>query len=1632
MKPKSIEMIPDDADIEYFPISPHLTRIRVHKNKRIMPDPDLMKEIICYPVTSIETFAPPPIFVNYKRTAPAARYIPPAPPQRKSSQYNSTLRYFNKLSVSPTRISRNSPGIEVDSNVKYLKDRITHKLDVSRPRSLSPKPSTRINTGTFRVKSLSPKRAASPIVKPLQPRVGTTTSAQVHQSSTLTRSTPSSSTTRLSSSVKVRTGSQSNLHSTTSLSPISKRLSSEKTSNIDSRLTSQPRPSTSRYNSPPVGTSSTRVSSSSPLHRVSRNESPSPGYRTKEGQRISGPTLNNSLRSRRDQQEVLSSRLTKSPDLKSPNEVKKVLSEKQAKEKILRSSKSIPPGTVVKSSTTYYTSTKNPKKPKEDKALRVTVAISAKGREILRASSVTGTALDDRDDVKSNSTSASTVNTKSTKLASETENKKSMSSSKETLLSEPSKSTTSSKLSITKKTTNGYLKSPRKKSPARTSLTSKPMAIIKTLSGKKVVTDVKKEAKESKKTKKVKSDSDMPSTSQKNSKKSKKLSQSKSETDDTDNNYEEIVKSQTPKQELIETKNPGPLVSDTFFQHLLLRNFSPTPSMSSSVCRSSSVLEKAQKFLDLSEKPMSYKSEPSLGLLNVYLANKRPVSESKFCSLDRDRKEKDYRSPSPYLRYRRSEFLDKIDRFDRPNDVWSQSSSFSRVQSPIASNIKGRSSSEPPLSPVSTTEEPEEDLKKVPRLCRENGTLSPASRKIKTNKSSSKLSDEVSGSWKKGLRARSAGDAEPHECAIDSVQPSHRSELNISDHYRDYHTYVLELMHSHKKSQRFKELHTFYSSLERMGELEKTASKTDLRPRLKNEEIIDFDRWKQLRTKEKAEEELKILYNKLRDDQKEKDLLFVTKDTDKWQRNKDRGLRNKERSVEDLKQKFIEIAKEESMQEDIKKRELDLKKDVYKPLWRGSSVVDLASSLKTTTASIRGRPISEVDKAAASLPRPTGSKCTKYIGTRLWSSLSRDQVSALKQQLSEIYSTVSSLKRERINRMINKQKDCEIEVTKDKPMPPGSESLHVRSSSFMTKDDTFTPVIKKKEAKRKELMKSDSIGAMPCWKASSSSSASSPTNLLSESEKRKISMTLSKEVLEKVSRKNSFKKRKKTSSALVIPRETLGAVAAVKSTKRKSIPSKTEPQSPRTCYSLDISEFENDIPDKNYLLVLGEKESDRKLMNDWSKNKLTDGTVSTTIVTETEGTSSSDASTVIHLGSREDVNKKPKDPKKGSDKKKKTKRKEVTTKTKSIITFPEETAERRSETITIQETSSTTPKSSRSKSTSNEATSPSPTNTLQHSQSFTDLHELFGEKKTYQSKDTKQTSEQIHARHVNHSRPSSQGYVSGDSIFRSRSISPDPMRHYRTYLNVVKSGDVRKLRNLYESYEYLNEFCNNFEICSKRFQSDPEIIRNIIASESQHIRGQEYGDVQTLRRKFERRTRPKYRSLSPVLRHPFRAEQRYMPHINIISKLATLQRISSPERPRPPDPFRSGVVDTIKQVFERQDDNVSIMGQMYTSSPDIRELKHIAPYLECEWVAHKHPELHSPRPKSVSPVRRHKSSILKTEYDSSIHQPTYRYVPKPEVVPYHGQYRTGWKPSVRFKGAYLSFINHSSSHKQIN
>ncbi|XP_025415922.1 uncharacterized protein LOC112687435 isoform X4 [Sipha flava] len=749
------------------------------------------------------------------------------------------------------------------------------------------------------------------------------------------------------------------------------------------------------------------------------------------------------------------------------------------------------------------------------------------------------------------------------------------------------------------------------------------------------------------------------------------------------------------------------------------------------------------------EKPRVIKRRESK--IDVYLTSKKPVSQSKFKSLDK---------------YQCSGLTDWDQFGDESTDY-----------------LKGRSASEPP-------------------------SRSPSSRRIKSFQAPVKLIESVTG-VRRCQRSKSA------------EEPIERVKNAAVDY--EYQTYVRELRHSSKKSERFKELHNFYCSLERLGELEKTAEKASNKVRSRGD-LIDYDKWKTIRVKERAENEIKSLHAKLEDVQKSKDVLYKTKDLEdiRWKKNLDRGLRNKESSVIDLKRKFHAIGIDNYRKPEV---------NVYRPLWRGTSVQDVATSLEHITSSKRGRPVSEDrERNCTSIPRRSSSKSPSNIGCRIWSSLSMEQLNRLKTQLNEVYSTITDIKGERIPRSLQTNKmrnDYEIEVNDRVKKSELNTSLYVRSSSM-------GPV--RKKDKEEGLRKADSIGSV----------------CLSENEKKKISKNISIEVLEK--------KNKKHSRNLVIPKETLGAVASVKCKKNTS-----ESVSPRTCYSIDVSEEESFAKcyDKNYLLVLADNEDKKKMVSDWANG---------TNVSE----SSSSASTVIHLGTKK-------------------------------------------------------------------------TN-LHTSKSFSSMKCILGERECMR-----------------------------------RVISPSPDRSYE-YLSRIKNGAVRKLCRKFESFDDLRFLHSPIELNTiKRYKSDPELHTN-------KIKYHEYGDVQNLKTKYER-------CKSPVPKCPLRPDNRLMPRINVISKLASLQ-----------DKLTKGEVERIRTMFENKN-RAFILGQFYTSTPDLREARKMIPFLECNWMAHRYPEpepMTKPksRPKSASPVRysrkHHHPSILKHSkhdgflnqpYNPEAHKPKYRWTP---------------------------------------
>lgn len=1266
----------------------------------------------------------------------------------------------------------------------------------------------------------------------------------------------------------------------------------------------------------------------------------------------------------------------------------------------------------------------------------------------------------------------------------------------------------------------------------------------------------------------------------------------------------------------IPQQNVGPLNTESFFQHLLLRDMPfPTQSAAHSLCRSSSVLERAREFHEQvtgrTHHRAPFKTESTLGLLNIYLAHKRPVTDSKFRSLDRELSLSS-RSPSPSYRSMTFPQHSRVSCLKRGNSrheanegtFYSFSPSQSRTPECDRRDVKVRSSSEPPLlssssGVVSRSLSPCVDIRQEKKTNTESSapyqsqpsspsaTISAACRRIRGVRSQVvKTVESIAGLRRKGVRARSAGDVEDAKqvsrSGLKTSPPLHAhstSSLNIShitDH-SEYQSYVMELVHSTRKSERFRELHKFYSSLERLEQLERAASTGDLRPRLKDETVIDYDRWKQLRTKEKAEKEMKVLYTKLKEDQKEKNLLFETKDTEslRWRGERDRGLRCREKSVEDLKQHFDKLTAEETDLEVARRKDLDAKKDIYKPLWRGSSVMNLANCLTSVTNSRRGRPVtgdSRGHTTSRSLSRHSSGKCGKGIGSRLWSSLSMDQVNALKTQLSEIYCSLSNIKRDKMVR----REDYEISVppataTVPRPQEDEKEILHVRCNSLLTHDQLYSPLVRRREARRAESMKADSISSLTYWKKNGSKpKPESPKSYvchakpLSESEKKRLSMTLSQEVLDRVS-----KKQKMSSVPVVRARETRGAIAAAaakgrgKTPSPSSSPALSETVSPRTCYSLEMSEEDSSerhaSPSRknDFLLVLTPSDGPHsrhreveKVVEEWANAKpstsravtsATEGKtengvaarlVTTTSASETESASSDTSTkTVIHrTGSGEDVLQKVEyfERKQTSAASDSTGGKTATSarvcRSASDIITP-----RHPSLTHINRAKSAPGAFHLSKNTLAPSMPPSPAK-LRPSQSYADLKELFGEQSRLRYATiplvTRKREEpasslksvrcewrknpeggNVQRRHQDSVSPS-RAYYSGSStdslLFqRSRSVSPDPMKYWRAYLQMVKQGDVRRLCDMFESLEDLYYESTGAgtklkgQSVLKRHSSDPELARDLLAKGGTEtnkvvLRRQEIGDVRWLRRRFEtscrgRSRHRKARALSPVLRIPFRAEDRFMPHINVISKTASLQRRSATTSPQrqaivsEDEGFRHSHNGEVRKIREKFESQLSLMGQMFTSTPDVRELRDIAPYLECHWVAHKFPDTQPntgclsspelrtspplsvsssresrPRPASSSPTRsrRQPLSILKPQqppqqrqvpaatvatsgvlprrdvfanqaFDPSIHRPLYRYQPINNASSTGHRY-TGsnlWcrqsspRPTVTFKGA---------------
>ncbi|XP_064071405.1 uncharacterized protein LOC113401289 isoform X4 [Vanessa tameamea] len=798
---------------------------------------------------------------------------------------------------------------------------------------------------------------------------------------------------------------------------------------------------------------------------------------------------------------------------------------------------------------------------------------------------------------------------------------------------------------------------------------------------------------------------------------------------------------------------------------------------------------------------------------------------------------------------------------------------------------------------------------------------SPSSRRIHNARTHTKLETE-----KKEYRRRSADNEERNVNKNKKILRT-KSDSNISANDPDYDEYIQDIQNIKGRSERFRELNRYYAYLERVGELEKaTSSRNLLYYRKKDEEIIDFDRWKKIRIIERAEEELNNLYSKLKRAQNEDDILFYPRDVNdyRWNFNRERGLRVKEKSVEDLKEELQQKKCTEGIEIDHSQC-----KDAYKPLWRGTSVAETAFNINNKNKDITKSYKVQPNKINLQFDSMTDLRKKIGLGNRLWSSLSMDQVNALKNQLNAIYGKEFNSK---------SNKDDEKYTIEVKEKSTKNPSLHVRCSSLITP---------KTSALKTTINKSESIAAITYpinFEKELKNNVNKMQMTLSENEKKRISQSLSKEVLDRISKFDTFSLK-----------------------EDNNFKHQTE-------YTKTFEDTNVINKPKNIVVTDKINQADEPIKKLSQKNEISN----TSSASETETGSDMSSKTVIYKGPKIEVQKKVEYFESVKDDKQ-----------PQVIYHARDSSDEKNiskEYNKVEENRETKFEN----------------NQIFQSQSCADIKELFGEseknkflslplKADLNSRSTSPQSEL----YVSDRRTPDTRFSSDETIWRSRSPSPDPERYWRAYLKLAREGEVRRLARQFDSPSAAGAVL-------RRFRSDPEIIRNDIKNwPSERASRQE-----------------KCRVLLPVARMPLRPNNRFMPHIDIISKLAALRRRNSTRSHSAEEALecRPGEVERIRRRFEA----MSLLGQIYTSTPDVSELQNIASYLAGPWIAHQYPKpednnkpLKDPNTLvrgRTAPTKSEKNqsfkkntvklnSILKNEslakqaFDPSAHRPASRYEP---------------------------------------
>lgn len=1078
--------------------------------------------------------------------------------------------------------------------------------------------------------------------------------------------------------------------------------------------------------------------------------------------------------------------------------------------------------------------------------------------------------------------------------------------------------------------------------------------------------------------------------------------------------------------------------SDHFFQNLFLRDISPDRVLAHSLQSNSPRTSVQEKALLWNTWPKKW--ETATRTPNVYLSQKRAVSSSKFKTLENERlRQSRSLSPQQIIRGPKSLFYDRVNKCNAYFQLSDDDAEFGTEQtSSLNYKYEERSRSEPRsrtyLHEV-LTENGISTIHGAPRKDRPFSPTkeirSPSCRRIQSFKSQGKAP------------ARSHSLNAPNKYySLDSRLRS-RSACSVGGEKYESH---LDLC-SHRRSDKFKDLNRFYSNVERVGQLERATSSTDIRPIRREDELIDFDVWKQVRNHERAERELTSLVGKLKKEEKEKDFLFRPKYVEdlKWDQYADRGLRVKEKSVEDLKEIFIEKSMQHELDE-LKREQIEASKDTYLPLWRGNSVLDLASSMV-----VKYNP--ETPKVTRNQSLREAQERRFGLSTKLISTLSKDQVNKIRNQLSEIY----------CNKSGQKQEDFVINVTEEQTAK-ASPSLIVRSNSLVNEKDLLKPVLRRQQTRLQSNFKAESIGTVHAvheTRVSRSaeryeSKTKQPLKALTEQEKKKLLQLLGKEIEDKI---------KERREKVLQPKETRGAIAA----ETAALPTPRETAEPRTC-SVQFREQSKINQMTPQAKITIEAKCEAKYNNAHGEGEKKPSTL---VCIETSQPTSSKCENIIssdvlkqtviyhddadHVKERIDYFEKKRDEEPE----------------KIIYHAREDSSPDEDEVMRVVE------QNVRARKLEQRRKEAAGLSLQDHNTSMTKFKELFNEKETTRNLIEFRTPspEKRNGCGSRNSSPTKNfsNSTSIESVFRSRSISPIvyDAKNFRPHIKCSKTGDVQKMKNRFESLTYRPTRYNIVGFLpARRFQSDPELdkIKRQTSPSKVLVKDHESGDVSWITHKFEvknsaSRGRSRVRNvISPIPKVPFKKDNRFMPHIDIISKTASLKHEINRKSPtRHLSSVLTGEVEKIRTKFESQSpDRMSLIGQMYTSSPDMRELKDISNHLTAAWVAHKYPKprdnARSPtspergpenekvkkkpasRPNSASPPRsRDYTSILKPfydifadqDYDPKKHRPTHRYIPDKRNIEAEFLWRrikrangvsNSMKPSVKFQGCDIFYI----------